>query len=103
MKSSKPYYSIAADPPNYEIPGSATLKSVGGKVVYGIFYVYHRNQAGERFPWIVRKEEPITDDTVVSGDIEAHAQYREALRHAAKLDREHLASAKPKSEEDKAA
>lgn len=102
--SSKPYYILPGGEPNYEIPGSAALKSVGGKVVVGKYHVSHRNEKGERFPWVVYEKTAIGTEHPVDDfiEIETHPQYREAIRHAAKLDRQHLASLQVKSQ-DKAA
>lgn len=94
-KSSKPYYILAGGEPDYDIPGSATLKSVGGKVVVGTYHVVHRNVEGERYPWVVYED---TDAEAPDNEreLESFPQYREALRYAAKLDR--IASLHERSE-----
>lgn len=85
-KSSKPYYIIAGGEPDYDIPGSAVLKSVGGKVVVGKYHVVHRNAEGERYPWVVY-ENTGAEAPDNERELESFPQYREALRYASKLDR----------------
>jgi hypothetical protein len=85
-KSSKPYYILAGGEPDYDIPGSAVLKSVGGKVVVGKYHVVHRNVEGDRYPWVVY-ENTGAEAPDNERELESHPQYREALRYAKKLDR----------------
>lgn len=72
-----------------EIPDAATMKSVGGRVIFGQFYVEHwTNAAKERFPWVVRERSAVDDKN--SGDddyieIDTYPQYRDALRAARRL------------------
>jgi hypothetical protein len=113
IKSSTPYYLLAGES-STEIPGSSTLKDVGGKVIVGKYYVVHRNKDGERYPWVVYEKTPLAFTPAAPGqktsedgfdhvEIDTFSQYRDAVRAAKKLDREHLASQKTGDDETKAA
>lgn len=86
-KTIKGFYVLAGETSD-EIPDAATMKSVGGRVVFGRFSVEHRmNAAEERFPWVVKERNAVgiempTDNYV---EVETYPQYREALRAARRL------------------
>lgn len=113
-KSSVPYYTLAGES-STEIPGSATLRDVGGKVIIGKYYVVHRNNDGdERYPWVVYEKMAVganpahsgqtsTDVDLDHAEVDTYPQYRDAVRAAKRLDRLHLASQKTGGEETKAA
>lgn len=103
--SSKPYYILPGGEPDYDIPRSRVFKDIGGKIVVGKYQVHHRNKPGERFPWVVYESIAVGTDNPADDyfEIETFPQYRDAVRHARKLDRQHLAAQKKTAEETKAA
>lgn len=86
-KTIKGFYVLAGETSD-DIPDAATMKSVGGRVVFGQFYVEHRmNAAEERFPWVVKERTLVgvarpAEDYI---EVETYPQYREALRAARRL------------------
>lgn len=98
-KPSVPYYIANDGKPQLEIPGSAALKNTSdARVVVGMYHVAYNDRESERFPWIVYKKVPLVvkvpGGEITSGNgceyiqVESHPQFRMALRHARRLNRE---------------
>lgn len=77
--SATPYYCTSGNPPVIAIPSAATFKKYGGTIIVGNFYVYYKDDEAPHF-FIKEK---------VNQEIVGNAtQFRDAIRLAAKLDRQ---------------
>jgi hypothetical protein len=79
------YYILPGGEPDYELPSSATLRDVGGKIVFGRFSVWHRSNTGGS-AWVV--DERIGKDIGDVVSIEEFSRFRDAVALAKKLHRE---------------
>ncbi len=85
----RPCYVLTGNPPTYDLPDVTPLKEVGGRVVFGKFSVWFRDNTSRTRAWIVDRRE--RDETEI---IATFSRYRTAMAEAKMKHKEDLTTRK---------